>query len=115
MSENDNESVKSVEPPPGMFRIAKTELVWPGKYNEDGTLREPLHVDLNALPQRMQARRASVPSFRARWRCAPRDSFPFVRFFRKLLRSLQRGDFFSYAPAKPSVGREARLRFAHVL
>jgi DNA modification methylase len=29
-----------------MFRITKTELVWPGKYNEDGTLREVPRVSL---------------------------------------------------------------------
>ena len=28
------------ETPFGMMRITKTELVWPGKYNEDGTIRE---------------------------------------------------------------------------
>jgi len=27
-------------PPSGMMRITKTELVWPGKYNEDGTRKE---------------------------------------------------------------------------
>jgi len=26
--------------------VTKTELVWPGKYNEDGTLREVPHVHL---------------------------------------------------------------------
>ncbi len=34
------------EPPPGMFRITRTELVWPGKYNEDGTRREVPRVSL---------------------------------------------------------------------
>lgn len=24
----------------GMMKVTKTELVWPGKYNDDGTLRE---------------------------------------------------------------------------
>lgn len=33
-------------PPPGMFRITKTELVWPGKYDEHGNLREPPRVNL---------------------------------------------------------------------
>ena len=26
------------------FEITKTELVWPGKYDEDGTLKEVPHV-----------------------------------------------------------------------
>lgn len=34
------------DPPPGMIRITRTELVWPGKYNEDGTLREVPRVSL---------------------------------------------------------------------
>jgi hypothetical protein len=32
--------------PPGMMRVTRTELVWPGKYNEDGTLREVPRVSL---------------------------------------------------------------------
>ena len=32
--------------PPGMMRVTKTELVWPGKYNEDGTRREVPRVSL---------------------------------------------------------------------
>jgi len=57
MSENNNEAVEPAaqrpvrlpEPPPGMFRITKTELVWPGKYDEHGNLgnlREPPRVNL---------------------------------------------------------------------
>lgn len=30
----------------GMMRVTKTELVWPGKYNEDGTLRETPRISL---------------------------------------------------------------------
>lgn len=37
------------------IEITKTELVWPGKYNEDGTLKEALRVSLpfqyNPRPQ----------------------------------------------------------------
>ena len=33
-------------PPPAKISVAKTELVWPGKYNEDGTLREAPRVTL---------------------------------------------------------------------
>lgn len=32
--------------PPGMVRVTRTELVWPGKYNEDGTRRETPRVSL---------------------------------------------------------------------
>ena len=33
-------------PPPAKISVTKTELVWPGKYNEDGTLREAPRVTL---------------------------------------------------------------------
>ena len=33
-------------PPPATVNVTKTELVWPGKYNEDGTLREVPRVSL---------------------------------------------------------------------
>lgn len=58
MSENDTsdvdrgvepaaeQPVRLPEPLPGMFRITKTELVWPGKYDENGNLREPPRVNL---------------------------------------------------------------------
>ena len=32
--------VRLPDPPAGMMRVTRTELVWPGKYNEDGTLKE---------------------------------------------------------------------------
>jgi hypothetical protein len=32
--------VRLPDPPAGMIRVTKTELVWPGKYNEDGTRKE---------------------------------------------------------------------------
>jgi hypothetical protein len=34
------------DPPAGMMRVTRTELVWPGKYNEDGTLKEVPRVSL---------------------------------------------------------------------
>ena len=34
------------DPPAGMVRVTKTELVWPGKYTEDGRLREVPRVSL---------------------------------------------------------------------
>ncbi len=34
------------DPPPGMLRVNRTELVWPGKYNEDGTRKEVPRVSL---------------------------------------------------------------------
>jgi len=27
--------VRLPDPPPGMMRVTRTELVWPGKYNEE--------------------------------------------------------------------------------
>ena len=38
--------VQLPEPPPEAVRVKKTEVVWPGKYNEDGTLRETPRVSL---------------------------------------------------------------------
>ncbi|MBN1140491.1 MAG: site-specific DNA-methyltransferase, partial [Deltaproteobacteria bacterium] len=47
---NQNEQqpapVRLPDPPPGMMRVTRTELVWPGKYNEDGTLKEVPRVSL---------------------------------------------------------------------
>ncbi len=40
------EPIRLPEPPPGMMRVTRTELVWPGKYNEDGTLKEVPRVNL---------------------------------------------------------------------
>jgi adenine-specific DNA-methyltransferase len=34
------------DPPPGHIKVSKTELIWPGKYNEDGTRRESPHLSL---------------------------------------------------------------------
>ncbi|HUY34481.1 MAG TPA: site-specific DNA-methyltransferase [Pirellulales bacterium] len=34
------------DPPPGMLRVTRTELVWPGKYNDDGTRKEVPRVSL---------------------------------------------------------------------
>jgi hypothetical protein len=34
------------DPPRGMIRVTKVELVWPGKYNEDGTRKEVPRVNL---------------------------------------------------------------------
>ena len=38
--------VRLPDPPAGMMRITRTELVWPGKYNDDGTLKEVPRVNL---------------------------------------------------------------------
>ncbi len=40
------EPVRLPDPPPGMVRVNKVELVWPGKYNEDGTRKEVPRVSL---------------------------------------------------------------------
>lgn len=34
------------DPPPGMMRVTRTELVWPGKYNDNGTRKEVSRVSL---------------------------------------------------------------------
>lgn len=44
---NQQEQIRRLpEPPPGMRRVTNTELVWPGKYMEDGTLKEVRRVSL---------------------------------------------------------------------
>lgn len=40
------EPVRLPDPPPGMVRVNKVELVWPGKYNENGTRKEVPRVSL---------------------------------------------------------------------
>ena len=41
-----SEPAQRRSPPPATVSVTKTELVWPGKYNEDGTLREAPRVSL---------------------------------------------------------------------
>jgi len=46
ISPSDPTPTRLPDPPPGMMRVKKTELVWPGKYNDDGTLKEAPRVSL---------------------------------------------------------------------
>lgn len=45
-SKMDTAPIRLPDPPAGMMRVTKTELVWPGKYNDDGTLKEVPRVNL---------------------------------------------------------------------
>jgi DNA modification methylase len=45
-NEQQSAPVRLPEPPAGMMRVTRTELVWPGKYNEDGTVKEVPRVSL---------------------------------------------------------------------
>lgn len=45
-SQSNTKPLRLPDPPAGMFHISKTELVWPGKYNEDGILKEVPRVNL---------------------------------------------------------------------
>ncbi|MYB36056.1 MAG: site-specific DNA-methyltransferase [Gammaproteobacteria bacterium] len=45
-AEREHSGTYLPNPPPGMVRVTKPELVWPGKYNDDGTLRETPRVAL---------------------------------------------------------------------
>ncbi len=45
-NEQQTAPVRLPDPPAGMMRVTRTELVWPGKYNEDGTLKEVPRVSL---------------------------------------------------------------------
>jgi hypothetical protein len=48
------------ESPHGMKRVTKVELVWPGKYNEDGTRKEVPRVRLPfQIIETINGRRAS--------------------------------------------------------
>jgi len=44
--EQEQAPVRLPDPPAGMMRVTRTELVWPGKYNDDGTLKEVPRVSL---------------------------------------------------------------------
>ena len=44
--DDEETPIRLPEPPPGMIRVTKTELIWPGKYNDDGTQRNPLRLSL---------------------------------------------------------------------
>src|SRR5713226_3508249 len=56
--------------PAGMLRVTKTELVWPGKYNDDGTRKEAPRVGLpfqvietiNESQATREAKKKSQPS-----------------------------------------------------
>ncbi|HQN69843.1 MAG TPA: hypothetical protein PLW19_08355, partial [Anaerolineaceae bacterium] len=45
-SKMDATPIRLPDPPAGMMRVTKTELVWPGKYNDDGTHKEVPRVSL---------------------------------------------------------------------
>ena len=45
-SENQEAPVSTADAPTGQIQITRTELVWPGKYNADGTRREVPRVNL---------------------------------------------------------------------
>ncbi|MFC2171911.1 site-specific DNA-methyltransferase [Acidobacteriota bacterium] len=48
--ETDQQATEAItplpEPPPGMMRVDKVELVWPGKFNENGTRKDIPRVNL---------------------------------------------------------------------
>ena len=44
--EQEQTPVRLPDPPAGMMRVTRTELVWPGKYNEDGIRKEVPRVSL---------------------------------------------------------------------
>jgi len=44
--EQEQAPVRLPDPPAGMMRVTKTELIWPGKYNDDGTLKDVPRVSL---------------------------------------------------------------------
>lgn len=45
-TETEKDPIRLPDPPSGMMRVTKTELVWPGKYKDDGTLKEVPRVNL---------------------------------------------------------------------
>ena len=71
------------EPPPGMHRVTRTELVWPGKYTEDGTLKEVPRVSLpfqviervNESRATREAKKEKGPTLFDMWEHKEGDSF----------------------------------------
>jgi DNA modification methylase len=82
-SETSEAPVRLPAPPPGMIRVTKTELVWPGKYNEDGTLKEVPRVSLpfqvietvNESRATREAKKATGPTLFDLWEGKEGDTF----------------------------------------
>lgn len=69
--------------PPGMIRVTRTELVWPGKYEEDGTRKEVPRVSLpfqvietiNESRATREAKKDRQPTLFDVWEADEGDSF----------------------------------------
>lgn len=45
-NQSQNSTARAADYPTGALQVTRTELVWPGKYNDDGSRREAPHVSL---------------------------------------------------------------------
>ena len=64
------------EVPPGMLRVTRTELVWPGKYDDDGRLREAPRVSLPfQVIERVNESRASREAEKAKLNLSLFDTY----------------------------------------
>jgi len=69
-NQSQNSTARAMDRPTGNLHVTRTELVWPGKYNNDGTLREVPRVSLpfqvietiNESRATRQARKAAGPT-----------------------------------------------------
>lgn len=69
-SQSQRSTARAVERPTGSMQVTRTELVWPGKYNEDGTRKEVPRVSLpfqvietvNESQATRQAKKAAGPT-----------------------------------------------------
>ena len=77
------EPIRLPDPPPGMMRVTRTELVWPGKYNDDGTRKEVPRVSLpfqvietiNESRATREAKKERQPTLFDVWEAAEGDTF----------------------------------------
>lgn len=75
--------IRLPDPPPGMIRVTRTELVWPGKYNDDGTRKEVPRVSLpfqviesiNESRATREAKKDSQPTLFDVWEADEGDTF----------------------------------------
>lgn len=75
--------IRLPEPPPGMLRVTRTELIWPGKYNEDGTLKEVPRINLpfqviervNESRATREAKKERLPTLFDIWERSEGDTF----------------------------------------
>lgn len=80
---SEPEPIRLPDPPTGMIRVARTELVWSGKYNDDGTRKEVPRVSLpfqvietiNESRATREAKKDNQPTLFDVWEADEGDTF----------------------------------------